>query len=98
MLALTPELDVLTQRYVPHFEFLLDDLGGASDLELFHRAMPPAAKATIWLLAAIRRPFDPALIPGWLELTDRLRADAPREVARAIFNYISEEDAADDRG
>ncbi len=95
LLALPPELDALTRDYVPHFEFLLDDVGQRSDLELLQRPMPTAAKLTVWLLAAIRRPFDPELIPRWLELTDRLRSEASREVAQAVFNYLTDEDVAE---
>jgi hypothetical protein len=79
---------------VPEFKFLLDDVSGASDVELLARAETLAEKAVPLALWALRDGADEASVrarfPYWMEVFGELWAlEEARHILAATFQYLA---------
>jgi len=83
----------LLGRWVPDFEYVLDDVSRASDDDLMGRDMPPAAALALWCLRDARR-LDEAgferAVARWRNVLARA-AEGPRgaEALESLFCYYS---------
>lgn len=83
----------LVGRFLPDFEFLIDDLVKVSELDILRRSMTPIAKLVLWVLRAVRVGHDPSAFGAWLEELEKAWSAAPgTEALELFFVYLSEVD------